>query len=292
MIAVTVFTPTFNRADLLKRCYLSILQQNRDDIEWLIIDDGSIDNTAEVIKEFKNENKVKINYIYQENSGKQAAWNLAVNKANGEYFIGLDSDDALVAGSIDKLLSINTVFDDKEIMGIRAVSVSSATMKPNNAYLLNEDKKSSWFDEFQSGIKGERIDFFKTELLRKYLYPITSGVKFIPEIWFYSTVSKEYCFYYSSIQVRIFFDDEETNRLSKSSIKKHAIGHYISRKALLDNVPKKIWLSRPVDFIKSVVRLNQALTMIDSKYIDHSKSSILVKIVALPGVIMNKIKRQ
>ncbi|WP_145525635.1 glycosyltransferase family 2 protein [Yersinia rohdei] len=292
MIVVTVFTPTFNRADLLKRCYLSILQQNRDDIEWLIIDDGSIDNTAEVIKEFKNENKVKINYIYQENSGKQAAWNLAVNKANGEYFIGLDSDDALVAGSIDKLLSINTVFDDKEIMGIRAVSVSSATMKPNNAYLLNEDKKSSWFDEFQSGIKGERIDFFKTELLRKYLYPITSGVKFIPEIWFYSTVSKEYCFYYSSIQVRIFFDDEETNRLSKSSIKKHAIGHYISRKALLDNVPKKIWLSRPVDFIKSVVRLNQALTMIDSKYIDHSKSSILVKIVALPGVIMNKIKRQ
>ncbi|CNE70600.1 WbcL protein [Yersinia rohdei] len=292
MIAVTVFTPTFNRADLLKRCYLSILQQNRDDIEWLIIDDGSIDNTAEVIKEFKNENKVKINYIYQENSGKQAAWNLAVNKANGEYFIGLDSDDALVAGSIDKLLSINTVFDDKKIMGIRAVSVSSATMKPNNAYLLNEDKKSSWFDEFQSGIKGERIDFFKTELLRKYLYPITSGVKFIPEIWFYSTVSKEYCFYYSSIQVRIFFDDEETNRLSKSSIKKHAIGHYISRKALLDNVPKKIWLSRPVDFIKSVVRLNQALTMIDSKYIDHSKSSILVKIVALPGVIMNKIKRQ
>lgn len=292
MIAVTVFTPTFNRADLLKRCYLSILQQNRDDIEWLIIDDGSIDNTAEVIKEFKNENKVKINYIYQENSGKQAAWNLAVNKANGEYFIGLDSDDALVAGSIDKLLSINTVFDDKEIMGIRAISVSSATMKPNNAYLLNEDKKSSWFDEFQSGIKGERIDFFKTELLRKYLYPITSGVKFIPEIWFYSTVSKEYCFYYSSIQVRIFFDDEETNRLSKSSIKKHAIGHYISRKALLDNVPKKIWLSRPVDFIKSVVRLNQALTMIDSKYIDHSKSSILVKIVALPGVIMNKIKRQ
>ncbi|WP_145522771.1 glycosyltransferase family 2 protein [Yersinia rohdei] len=292
MIAVTVFTPTFNRADLLKRCYLSILQQNRDDIEWLIIDDGSIDNTAEVIKEFKNENKVKINYIYQENSGKQAAWNLAVNKANGEYFIGLDSDDALVAGSIDKLLSMNTVFDDKKIMGIRAVSVSSATMKPNNAYLLNEDKKSSWFDEFQSGIKGERIDFFKTELLRKYLYPITSGVKFIPEIWFYSTVSKEYCFYYSSIQVRIFFDDEETNRLSKSSIKKHAIGHYISRKALLDNVPKKIWLSRPVDFIKSVVRLNQALTMIDSKYIDHSKSSILVKIVALPGVIMNKIKRQ
>ncbi|HHH1426718.1 TPA: glycosyltransferase family 2 protein, partial [Yersinia enterocolitica] len=205
---------------------------------------------------------------------------------------GLDSDDAFIAGSINKLLSMNAVFDDKEIIGIRAISVSSETLKPNNYYLSNEDKKSSWFDEFSSGIRGERIDFFKTELLRKYLYPVASGINFIPEIWFYSTVAKEYCFYYSSIPVRIFFDDDKNNRLSKSSIKKNAIGHYISRKALLENMPKTIWLYRPVDFIKSVLRLNQTLTMIDNKYIDHSKSSFLVKIVALPSIIINKIKRR
>ncbi|MET1530199.1 glycosyltransferase family 2 protein, partial [Yersinia enterocolitica] len=67
---------------------------------------------------------------------------------------------------------------------------------------------------------------------------------------------------------------------------------YISRKALLENMPKTIWLYRPVDFIKSVLRLNQTLTMIDNKYIDHSKSSFLVKIVALPSIIINKIKRR
>lgn len=292
MITVTIFTPTFNRAHLLKRCYHSILKQDRDDIEWLIIDDGSIDNTQEVVKEFQNENRLNINYIYQENSGKQAAWNKAVENATGEFFIGVDSDDALVAGSISKLLSISTTFNDKEIIGIRATSVSSETMRPNNCYLSSKDKKSSWFDEFRSGIRGERIDFFKTELLRKFLYPVASDINFIPEIWFYSTVSKDYFFYYSSISVRVFFDTEKTNRLSKSSIKKHAIGHYISRKALLDNMPKKIWLSRPLDFIKSVLRLNQTLAMIDRKYIDHSQSSILVKVVSLPGIIMNKVKRQ
>ncbi|ATM96828.1 WbcL protein [Yersinia frederiksenii] len=292
MITVTIFTPTFNRAHLLKRCYLSILEQNRDDIEWLIIDDGSTDNTLDVVKEFQNESRLKINYIFQVNSGKQAAWNLAVKNANGKYFIGLDSDDALVTNSISKLLSIKTVFDDKEIIAIRAVSVNSETMRPNNCYLFNADKKNSWFEEFSSGIRGERIDLFKTELLRKYFYPVESGVNFIPEIWLYSTVSKNYKFYYSSILVRIFFDDENTNRLSKSSITRHAVGHYISRKALLDNMPKKIWLYRPLDFIKSVLRLNQALTIIDKKYINHSNSSILVKIVAFPGLIINKIKRQ
>ncbi|CNH78045.1 WbcL protein [Yersinia aldovae] len=292
MITVTVFTPTFNRANVLKRCYLSILEQNRSDIEWLIIDDGSTDNTADLINEFKNENRIKINYIYQSNHGKQAAWNNAVDNAEGEYFIGVDSDDALVAGSIDKLLSISNVLEDKEIIGIRAISVSSETMKPNNCYLSNEDKKNSWFDEFRSGVRGERIDFFKTELLKKYLYPITLNINFIPEIWFYSTAAKDYYFYYSSIPVRIFFDDVKTNRLSKSSIKKHAIGHYLSRKALLDNIPKIIWLYRPLDFIKTIIRINQVIAMIDGEYINQEKNSLFVKIVTLPGVIINKIKRQ
>ncbi|EKN6387546.1 glycosyltransferase family 2 protein [Yersinia enterocolitica] len=291
MTLVTIFTPTFNRSHVLKRCYLSILEQHRDDIEWLIIDDGSTDDTANIVKEFQNENKLKIKYIYQNNSGKQASWNRAVENAKGEYFIGVDSDDILATGSINNLLSIRDVFDDESIIGIRAISMNSNKMKPDSLYLYGRDDESSWFDEFRSGLRGERIDFFKTKILKKYLYPINENIKFIPEIWFYSTVSKEYCFYYSSILVGIFFDDDQTNRLSKSSIKKHAVGHYISRKALLENIPFKIWLSRPLDFVKSVLRINQALVMMDAEYIDHNKSSLLVRVVTLPGVIIRKIKR-
>ena len=292
MIKVTVFTPTFNRAHVLKRCYLSILDQHRDDIEWLIIDDGSTDDTANIVKGFKNENKLKIKYIYQDNSGKQAAWNKAVENASGDYFIGLDSDDIITSDSISQLLEISTVFADESIIGIRAISMNSEKMKPDSLYLYGHNSKSSWFDEFRSGLRGERIDFFKTKILKKYLYPINENIKFIPEIWFYSTVSKEYYFYYSSIHVGVFFDDDQSNRLSKSSIKKHAIGHYISRKALLENTPLKMWLSRPLDFAKSVLRINQALAMMNDKYIDHNKPSLLVRIVTLPGMIIHKIKKQ
>ncbi|HEN3602754.1 TPA: glycosyltransferase family 2 protein, partial [Yersinia enterocolitica] len=209
-----------------------------------------------------------------------------------KYFIGVDSDDILVANSIKKLLSISTVFEDNSIIGIRAISMNSERMKPDSLYQYGHDAKKSWFDEFHSGIRGERIDFFKTEILRKYYYPVKQNVNFIPEIWLYSTVSKEYLFYYSSIHVGIYFDDEKNNRLSKSSIKKHALGHYISRKALLENIPPKLWLSRPLDFLKSVLRINQALAMMDDKYIDHNKPSLLVRIVTLPGVIIHKIKKQ
>lgn len=159
MTLVTIFTPTFNRSHVLKRCYLSILEQHRDDIEWLIIDDGSTDDTANIVKEFQNENKLKIKYIYQNNSGKQASWNRAVENAKGEYFIGVDSDDILATGSINNLLSIRDVFDDESIIGIRAISMNSNKMKPDSLYLYGRDDESSWFDEFRSGLRGERIDF-------------------------------------------------------------------------------------------------------------------------------------
>ncbi|HDM8421016.1 TPA: glycosyltransferase family 2 protein, partial [Yersinia enterocolitica] len=167
MTLVTIFTPTFNRSHVLKRCYLSILEQHRDDIEWLIIDDGSTDDTANIVKEFQNENKLKIKYIYQNNSGKQASWNRAVENAKGEYFIGVDSDDILATGSINNLLSIRDVFDDESIIGIRAISMNSNKMKPDSLYLYGRDDESSWFDEFRSGLRGERIDFFKTKILKK-----------------------------------------------------------------------------------------------------------------------------
>lgn len=289
MIKVTVFTPTFNRAHVLTRCYLSILEQHRNDMEWLIIDDGSTDDTANIVKGFKNENKLKIKYIYQGNSGKQAAWNKAVENASGDYFIGLDSDDTITPDSISQLLEISAVFEDESIIGIRAISMNSERMKPDSLYLYGHDSKSSWFEEFRTGLHGERIDFFKTKILKKYLFPIKDNVNFIPEIWFYSTVSKEYYFYYSSIHVGVFFDDEKNNRLSKSSIKKYATGHYISRKALLENMPLIIWLSRPLDLVKSILRINQALVLMNNSYSDHNKPSLLVRIVTLPGRVIKKL---
>lgn len=100
----TVFTPTFNRKNLLEKLYKSLQNQTFKDFEWLIVDDGSSDGTDEKVKKFINENKLNIRYFYTENGGKQRAYNFAVQKAEGELFICLDSDDEYINKGLEIIL--------------------------------------------------------------------------------------------------------------------------------------------------------------------------------------------
>jgi GT2 family glycosyltransferase len=93
----TVFTPTYNRAHTIGRVYESLRAQTFRDLEWLVVDDGSKDNTREVVEGFAREAGFPIRYVYKENGGKHTARNLAVKHASGELFLVLDSDDSCVA---------------------------------------------------------------------------------------------------------------------------------------------------------------------------------------------------
>lgn len=88
-IKLTVFTPSYNRAHTLPRLYESLKQQSNQNFEWLIVDDGSSDDTKSLVESFINEQILSIRYIKQENAGKQAAWNNAVLNARGSYFVVL-----------------------------------------------------------------------------------------------------------------------------------------------------------------------------------------------------------
>ena len=84
MKTLTVFTPSYNRAYTLHKCYESLLRQTSKDFTWLIIDDGSSDNTKELVDSWINENKIEINYIYQENQGMHGAHNTAYKNIKTE----------------------------------------------------------------------------------------------------------------------------------------------------------------------------------------------------------------
>lgn len=98
---ITVFTPTYNRERSISRVYESLKKQTYKNFEWLIIDDGSTDNTKEVVEKFKKENLIKIRYIYQKNQGKHIAINNAVNNTDSELFLIADSDDAFVSYALE-----------------------------------------------------------------------------------------------------------------------------------------------------------------------------------------------
>ena len=106
---LTVFTPTYNRAYILPRLYESLLKQTDKNFEWVIVNDGSTDNTKKIIEEWIEKDKIVIRYYEQENQGKPVAHNKGVEKAKGEIFTCVDSDDFLVDNAVE---IINSKWDE------------------------------------------------------------------------------------------------------------------------------------------------------------------------------------
>lgn len=101
-ILVSILTPSFNRASLLKKLYDSLRNQSDFSFEWLIVDDGSNDNTRDVCNSFTKD-KFDIKYIYKENGGKHTAINEGVKYCKGILTFIVDSDDWLTLNAIEEI---------------------------------------------------------------------------------------------------------------------------------------------------------------------------------------------
>lgn len=111
MVRVSVLTPTFNRADKIERLYSSLCESTYKNFEWIIVDDGSTDQTREVVLALAEKSHIPIIYFYQPNSGKHVALNQLYAMANGEYCFQIDDDDRLLPDAMEKGLRI---WDDIE----------------------------------------------------------------------------------------------------------------------------------------------------------------------------------
>ena len=106
MNRITVFTPTYNRAYCLHKCYESMKRQTCNKFEWLIIDDGSSDGTKEMVKQWmEEESAFEIRYIYKKNGGMHTAYNVAYENINTELAMNIDSDDYLTDTAIEDILN-------------------------------------------------------------------------------------------------------------------------------------------------------------------------------------------
>lgn len=101
---LTVFTPTYNRAHTLGRTYESLCRQTNKDFEWLVIDDGSTDNTGELVSSWISENKLPIRYIHKENGGLYTGYNTAYLNIESELCVCIDSDDYMPDDAVEKIL--------------------------------------------------------------------------------------------------------------------------------------------------------------------------------------------
>ena len=120
---ITLFTPTYNRVHLLSRLYNSILMQDVIDVEWLIVDDGSIDDTEALIENFQKESIINISYYKKSNGGKHTAINFGLQNAKGELFFIIDSDDVLAENALKNIkIHYQSIKNNNNICGIVGLS--------------------------------------------------------------------------------------------------------------------------------------------------------------------------
>lgn len=193
MNKVTYFTPTYNRAYLLPNLYDSLLRQTKKEFVWLIIDDGSTDNTKELVENWVKEKKIEIKYVQKKNGGKHTAIELSNKICETEYICCCDSDDFLsddATGIIEKY--IDKYSDDKEIVGFvgRRANYEGT---PFNGKWTPENMKI-YFNELAEkyGYSQDTVLIFKTDIIKNFHFPIFEDEKFVTEAVFYQQFLRDY----------------------------------------------------------------------------------------------------
>ncbi|MBO3443025.1 glycosyltransferase family 2 protein [Clostridium sp. CCUG 7971] len=223
----TIFTPTYNRGYILTKLYNDLKNQTFKDFEWLIVDDGSTDNSEELINKFKTENILNINYIKKENGGKHTAINTGVKNACGELFFIVDSDDGLVNDSLQVIVDEwNSIEDKTNLSGV--VGLCEHTNGEIVGTKMPEEHQICHFADlyFKYNVKGDKSLVLLTDVIKKYPFPERKEVNFLPESVVWHEISKDYkvkCINKTMI-IRDYLDDGLTqNIMSKSSLKGRAL---------------------------------------------------------------------
>lgn len=192
MAIITVFTPTFNRAYCLNKCYESLARQTSKDFLWLIIDDGSTDNTKELVNSWIKENKISIRYHYQENQGMHGAHNTAYELIDTELNVCIDSDDYMPDDAVEKIVSFWKKYGSDKVAGIAALD-SFTNGEVIGTYLPSDVKTSTHYNlYYKYGVKGDKKLVYRSELTRQYPYPLFQGEKYVNLAYKYSMLDKSY----------------------------------------------------------------------------------------------------
>ena len=192
---LTIFTPTYNRAYILPKLYESLREQSCHDLEWIIIDDGSTDDTRSLVEGWtRAANPFPIRYHRQPNGGKHRAINRGVELARGDFFFIVDSDDRLPSDAVETILrETKRISDDPTFAGL--VGLRGALDGTPSGDLGEEI-----FDDHLRAIRHRRgmmqdmAEVFRTDYLRRYPFPELEGECFCTEALVWNRLDRQYRF--------------------------------------------------------------------------------------------------
>ena len=256
----TVFTATYNRAHTLHRVFDSLTAQSLQDFEWLIVDDGSTDQTEQTVAAWKKLAHFDIRYIRQAHGGKHIAHNRALREARGKFFAILDSDDALPPSALERMLWHWNSIPEAERSHYWAVLGLACD---ENGQLVGDRFPPGQIDfdfrelRYVYRVQGEKFLMAFTEVLRRYPFPEISGTQFVPEgaIWF--EIAKTFKLRAVNEICRIYYcRDTEANMAlsSRSNLTTSARGRLYYYVWILNNDIEYLFRS-PEPFLKAALML-------------------------------------
>ena len=235
MNKITVFTPTFNRGYLMNKLFHSLNSQTNKHFEWLSVDDGSIDQTGELVETFKEQADFEIRYFYQQNGGKHRAINHGLDLARGELFFIVDSDDSLTDDAIEKIFNnYSGIAFDNSFAG---VAFNKGFSKKR---IVGETFEGTYIDcdnlhRGKHNILGDKAEVYRTDILKSIKFPVVDGENFMSEVVLWNEVARRgyKLRWFNDI---IYFCDYLEDGLTKNSEKilfNNPVAHQMMTKELL-----------------------------------------------------------
>ncbi len=207
----TVFTPTYNRGAVLHRVYESLLDQTLRSFEWIVIDDGSTDDTRERVTRWAREAWFPIRYFHQPNAGKHVAFNRAVREARGDLFLVADSDDAFLPRALERFRHHWLAIPEEQrerFAGVTALCMDVQGRVVGDCFPVSPLDTDNLTLRYHYRVGGEKWGFHRTDILRRFPFPEVPGERFVPEGVVWHRIARHYRTRFVNETLRIYYTDQ------------------------------------------------------------------------------------
>lgn len=190
---LTVFTPAYNRAHTIERCYKSLLRQTSKDFKWVIVDDGSKDNTRELVEGWMKENLIPIEYYYKKNGGMHTAHNEAYRHINTELAVCIDSDDYMTDDGVELIISRWRKYGSEKYAGMIGLDIFEDGYVVGTCFPKGLKECKTYDLARKYGVVCDKKYVYRPEVIKKYLpYPEIEGERYGTVNWLYQVIDHDY----------------------------------------------------------------------------------------------------
>lgn len=287
---LSILTATYNRGSFLERLYNSIVQNLNSglEVEWLIMDDGSVDETTKIVQRFIDEKKVEIKYKKQENQGKMTAINNLMQYVTGDLIVDCDSDDYF---SLNAFKIIKEQFEKKDKQELYGICFLKQNENGNIDGTKFQNVTSTMFDlYFKERAIGEKGIVFYADIRKKYRHELENDEKFITEARMYHKMDENYklkCVN-ETITIGSYHEDGYTSNIVKT-FTSNPYGYFKYFEEILQKDFKGVnWNKRLYAIKHYILFLTLTKKKMNLKHVKNWFNKILILILLVPGKIKSK----